>query len=181
LQIYKITNTLNDKIYIGQTIRSLSDRWSVHKNYAKNNKFKTKIANAMRKYGIENFKIETLCTCNNIDELNELEEFLIQEANSIECGYNIRYGGNNFKTNPETIEKLKKIKQSDEYIQFLKQSRIGEGNPMYGKKLSPKTILKRTETFKRNGKTIGKKLTPEHIAKRTETRKLNRLKKVLNG
>ena len=51
--IYKITNTVNGKIYVGQTVRTLEERKWQHINTAKNG-HKNHLYNAMRKYGIEN-------------------------------------------------------------------------------------------------------------------------------
>ena len=57
--IYKITNLINNKIYIGQTINPISQRWSAHKSHAKNGSTH-KLGRAIRKYGEENFKIELI-------------------------------------------------------------------------------------------------------------------------
>ena len=56
--IYKITNTINNKIYIGQTTRTLKERIADYKKeaiYKPNNR---PISRAINKYGIENFKLD---------------------------------------------------------------------------------------------------------------------------
>jgi group I intron endonuclease len=58
--IYKITNTLNGKMYIGQTIRSIEERWKRHKNDALNNILNTHFARAIRYYGPEVFTVEVI-------------------------------------------------------------------------------------------------------------------------
>ena len=73
--IYKITNKINGKVYIGQTIQCLKKRWSQHKSDSK--KSNMTIHKAMRKYGIENFTIEEIGGANNITELNYQEWLLI--------------------------------------------------------------------------------------------------------
>lgn len=72
--IYKITNKINNKIYIGQSQHCL-DRWSQHKYCSKNpNDFRTyeHLYRSMRKYGIENFIFEI------IEELPFDNQLLIQ-------------------------------------------------------------------------------------------------------
>ncbi|MBQ6005770.1 MAG: GIY-YIG nuclease family protein [Selenomonadaceae bacterium] len=62
--IYLITNTLNGKMYVGQTRQKLSSRIYGHKS----NKGKSAIDVAIRKYGWENFTVEVLETCAKISE-----------------------------------------------------------------------------------------------------------------
>lgn len=91
--IYKITNQINGKIYIGQTIGILSKRWREH-CFEANNGVKTYyLYQAMRKYGIENFSIEQIEQCSN-ELLNEREIFWIDKYNSRKEGYNLAPGGN---------------------------------------------------------------------------------------
>lgn len=103
--LYKITNKVNGKLYIVQTTRSINKRWYNHKYDAKNGK-KTRLYHAMRKYGVDQFKIEELCRVNNIDELNELEEFTIKELDTITNGYNAACGGLNYQVSDETKRKM---------------------------------------------------------------------------
>lgn len=91
--IYKITNDINNKIYIGQTTRSLEERKQQHLGSVY--RLNTHLYYAMRKYGIEHFKFETICEAKNIDELNRLEEYYIKKYNTVKCGYNMSYGGEN--------------------------------------------------------------------------------------
>lgn len=57
--IYKIANLVNSKIYIGQTTRTIKERWDDHK-YDAGSDNNIYLYNAMRKYSINNFKIEDL-------------------------------------------------------------------------------------------------------------------------
>ena len=57
--IYKITNKINNKVYIGQTCRDLQTRWREHKSKA-NCEYNNHLYNAMTKYGAENFIIELI-------------------------------------------------------------------------------------------------------------------------
>lgn len=91
--IYKIINTVNGKIYIGQTIKTLEERKQQH--LASFKTLNTKLYLAMRKYGVENFKFEVVCYADNIDELNRLESYYIRKYDTVNTGYNMGYGGDN--------------------------------------------------------------------------------------
>lgn len=90
--IYKISNTKNNKVYIGQTIQPLSKRWGAHL-YRARTFGKTKLYINMRKVGIDNFYIEQIDEASSIDELNKLEEYYIKVYDSINNGYNTSNGG----------------------------------------------------------------------------------------
>ena len=94
-EIYKITNILNGKVYIGATKRNLRIRKEEHlKSY--NNKnlriYNFKIYKAMRKFGIENFEFETIEICKN-ELLSEREKYYIKLYDSKNNGYNEAIGG----------------------------------------------------------------------------------------
>lgn len=105
--IYKISNLVNNKIYIGQTIESLAKRWKRHTWISTKNRNAMAITNAIIKYGEENFIIEEIDNAQNIDELNKKEEYYIRYYNCISPnGYNIKYGGDNNKMSEETKLKI---------------------------------------------------------------------------
>ena len=87
--IYKITNNINGKIYIGQSI-DIKKRWETHKYYTY--KKDTKLQKAFTKYGISNFTFEVLEECSK-ELLDEKEIFWIKYFNSFEDGYNMTLGG----------------------------------------------------------------------------------------
>lgn len=95
--IYKITNLVNGKIYIGQTVVSEPQRWQSHIWNAYNNPKNDSpyLCNAIKKYGRENFKREILEEVNSLEELNNKEIFYIQKYNTTNpsIGYNISIGG----------------------------------------------------------------------------------------
>ena len=70
--IYKITNSINNKIYIGQTARTLNIRWKEHKVASISSD--RPLYKAMRKYGIDNFHIEIIEEIPNT-LLNERETY----------------------------------------------------------------------------------------------------------
>ena len=125
--IYKITNIQNNKVYIGQTIRPIKDRFNRHMNDALNNIIDTHFARAIRKYGKENFVYEEIDNAHSQEELNQKEQYWIRYFNSVEKGYNetdaiFKCGGNTYKS--KTAEEMEIIKEK------LSQSKMGSKNPM---------------------------------------------------
>lgn len=91
--IYKITNNLNGKVYIGQTVQPLRDRWYRHcGNYGSTNENNMAIKRAIKKYGKKNFTIEEIESCD-YNDLDEKERFWINYYNSYNEGYNSTLGG----------------------------------------------------------------------------------------
>ena len=91
--IYKIENKLNEKKYIGQTVKSLEKRFSQHKhNYNKPYFSQLVLYQAFNKYGIENFSFEEIEEVPN-DKLDEREKYWIDYYNSYYNGYNSTLGG----------------------------------------------------------------------------------------
>ena len=107
--IYKFTNKINGKVYIGQT-RYLNSRYREHKseliNGIHHNEYLQKSVN---KYGFDNFDYEIICRCNE-DELDEKELYYINlyDSTNRNKGYNIHSGGENNRLSKETIEKIRK-------------------------------------------------------------------------
>jgi len=100
--IYLIKNLINNKAYIGQSIR-VKYRLSEHIQNVKNKK-NCILYNAINKYGLKNFEFNIIDFANNIDSLNEKEIQYIQQYNSNnrKFGYNIEEGGRNAKASIET-------------------------------------------------------------------------------
>lgn len=92
--VYKITNKINQKKYVGQTTMPLEERWRQHCVRIYDRTRKSALAGAMRKYGKENFLIETLAVAKSIEELNVLESKYAQELNVyVPRGYNLKECG----------------------------------------------------------------------------------------
>lgn len=108
--IYKLTNKINNKIYIGQTIKPFKERLRGHLYDALYRKkpSDSRLSNAIRKYGIDNFNKEIIHIAETLEELNYLEEFYINKYNSRDrnIGYNIKYGGENCLHSNETKRKI---------------------------------------------------------------------------
>lgn len=120
--IYKITNTKNQKIYIGYTSQDLNSRWRQHKHEALTTTEKENrsyLYSAMRYYGIENFRIEKLYEFNEEREnWEELEQKFIKELDTLAPnGYNLLEGGN--KPPAHFGNNNTKTKLKDEELPFL--------------------------------------------------------------
>ena len=165
--VYKITNIITGKRYVGQTVQSLKQRWDKHCN----EKRCLALANAIRKYGKENFEIKVLTYCNSIEEMNHREIYYIKLFKTLAPnGYNLTHGGLNGKH----TEKTKKT---------IGDKQRGNKNHNFGKKASIETRLKQSNSHK------GRVKTPEERLKLSiantgkifsEERKLN-ISKALIG
>ena len=119
--VYVIENKLNSKRYVGQTVRSIEERW---KENCKRTSDCSAIANAIQKYGKKNFIINTVYIATSTEELNKKEQYFIKELNTLKPnGYNLTTGGLGYKRSEETKRKMS-IHQ------------IGQGNHNFGKKAS---------------------------------------------
>lgn len=104
-KIYKITNLINNKVYIGYTTKSLKERFKQHCNRNVCN-IKMPIVSAIQKYGKENFKIELLEESEDDKYIhNEREKYWIDilKARDPKIGYNVAAGGDGgdtLSTNP---------------------------------------------------------------------------------
>ena len=92
--IYIIRNTVNDKVYVGQTTMSVHQRFMCHmKPSTLKQKRNYKLYNAVQKYGKEVFYVETLEEKVPIDRINEREIYYISKFDSYNSGYNSTKGG----------------------------------------------------------------------------------------
>lgn len=145
--IYKITNVINGKGYIGK--HSTND---INDGY-----FGSGVAlkKAISKYGRENFNKEILCYCQSEDELNNMEMRKILQHGTYGVGYNLTKGGEGklgYKPSSESIkrasksrrEHYKKNPETGQRISMLAKGRTGSKNSFYGKKLSKSQINKMT-------------------------------------
>jgi group I intron endonuclease len=160
--IYKSTNKINGKVYIGQTTKSLEQRIKGHIRESKiesNRPFITSI----NKYGIDDFIFEVIDSANNLDELNDKEIYWIDFYNSVSPnGYNVTGGGQGKKmiSTNELGKRISKGLQNSKKWQKIKNSK--------------EYLKKREEKFINSAK--GKKFTPEHKEKIWEKNKERILK-----
>ena len=119
MQIYKITNIINNKIYIG---KDTSNNPSYFGSGILINK-------SIKKYGIENFAKEILEECDNNEILCEKEKYWIKQYNStnLQIGYNITEGGDGgdtFSNNPNQLGIRKKISDTMKTRVFTEKHRF---------------------------------------------------------
>lgn len=125
--IYKATNKINNKVYIGQTTQKLEKRITSHIRESKRENNRPFLS-SINKYGINNFTFETIDFANNLDELNDKEIYWINFYNSVSPnGYNITGGGQGKKMKStkelskviseglKNSKKWQEIKNSEEY------------------------------------------------------------------
>jgi group I intron endonuclease len=164
--LYKITNTVNNKCYIGWTSKDVQNRWSQHKTDALRIRDNRKFYNAIRKYGIENWIVDTLLETTTVEEAKLKEIELIAVYDSYYKGYNSTKGGDgnngivmSKESNQARSLKLKGIKKSPETIEKFKARRS-----------TPEENKKRSLSHK-GKKKPWVKWTTEQIEKRAMTRR----------
>ena len=110
--IYKMTNIVNNKVYIGFTQKTIQERWKMHINtaYNKNSKdYNALFKKAIRKYGEDKFIIEEIEQCDSLEELKKREIYWIKYYNSYafdnnSWGYNSTKGGDYTANNKEIYQ-----------------------------------------------------------------------------
>lgn len=119
--IYKITNLINNKCYIGQS-RNIESRIKKHfSNLEKNIHHSQYLQEDFNKYGKENFSIEILETINDLDLLLIVEDFYIKKFHAYGCGYNMtpsKLEKENIYGLNMGISKIEEILQQSYYIIF---------------------------------------------------------------
>lgn len=152
--VYKHTNKVNGKVYIGQTCMKPKDRWYNGEGYKGCSYF----YHAIQKYGWDNFEHEILFEGLTLEEANELEKRLIAEYDSTNHskGYNLMTGGNNSEHSEETKEKLRILSSGRKHSEETKKKL---SKLFKGRKVSLETRRKLSESHK------GRKLPPEIIEK----------------
>ena len=121
--IYKMTNNINGKIYVGQTTQTLKERMRKHKTTTK-----VLVDKEIAKYGYDNFTVEVIDHASTKEELDEKERKWIAFYNCIiPNGYNLCNGGSTTEGYHHTDEAKTKMSRAK------KGKYTGEGNPFYGK------------------------------------------------
>lgn len=135
--IYKITNRINGKVYIGQTIQqNPKRRWYEHRAAAKGGG-QQHLYQSMRKHGVESFDWEIIDKANDLETLNQLETKWIEHYRSlVEC-YNHRDGGDNSLHSNISKQRMSES-QKAAHARRRSEGRDGgwkrvDGGPMLGK------------------------------------------------
>ena len=151
--IYKITNRINGKVYIGQTIQTLKKRWQRHgwKSEVRKN---MPITLAIVKYGKKNFDIEIIDKCGSQDELNRLElHYAIFYNTFAPNGYNLR-AGNGRGSMSEEIKRKIGLANKGKKVSDKTRKRLSESHKGYKMLKSTKAKLSKINKGKQ---------PPEHV------------------
>ena len=125
--VYKISNSINNKLYFGVTQQDLKIRWQQHK--CNSNKKNYYLYNAMKKYGFNNFKIEIVFEANTKEEMIEKEMELINlyKTNNRLYGYNNSTGGESSrkgcKLTQDTKDKISESQKNRERKPHSKETK----------------------------------------------------------
>lgn len=131
-KLYQITNTFNEKSYIGITKLSINERWNVHVSNSRNPKYP--LHHAIAKYGSDSFIITLLEKNQNRKVISDLEEFTIQQLKThiTQQGYNVAKGGYGGDLGPEANKKRSEtiqnfsLEKRQELTKKQKERQIGK-------------------------------------------------------
>ena len=185
--VYKHTNLINGKIYIGKTCKKPEHRWNDGKGY----KFQRHFWYAIQKYGWDNFSHEIIANNLTAEESKELEIKLIAEYDSMNPnkGYNQTAGGEGMLGWHHTEESLAKIRLSNstrgvseetkkKMSAIMKEKYKDGNNPFLGKEHSQKTkdelsrlAIERWQDESYKEKMLEKIKSPERNKKISDKRK----------
>jgi group I intron endonuclease len=134
MHIYKITNTVNSKVYIGQTVQANPKmRWYAHLADARRGK-KSYLLDSIRKHGKEAFVWEIIDNAESVEELNCKEEYWLnfyQSQGTIV--YNNRKAGGNKTHSPESVERMRKAQKLRHATREVGGWKRRDGGAMKGK------------------------------------------------
>ena len=137
MHVYKITNMINGKVYIGQTVQDNPKmRWYGHTACARKGK-KSHLYDSMRKHGADNFVWQIIDRAENIDQLNSKEKYWLDFYRAESDVYNAREAGNNKLHSMASIERMCES-QKQAHARRRAEGREGgwtriDGGPMKGK------------------------------------------------
>ena len=108
-EVYVIENSVNEKKYVGITTRGVEVRYNDHLARARSGDRKSALYSAMRKYGVEKFRVSKICDCDDFESLNETEIHYIEKLGTLAPhGYNLTKGGDAPGYSDELREKMSK-------------------------------------------------------------------------
>lgn len=184
--IYKITNLIDGKIYIGKSVSNYLRRYSEHLKAAENwgelqQAQRSHIYSAMHRYGVENFEISLIEECSN-EILSEREKYWISKFNSQDpsIGYNIAPGGAGGDTFSALTEEEKRHRREKMSLTLSSKTKgyVAIHKDTVNKRVPPEVL----ETYLTNGwekgvdtstfapHSKGYRQSPESIRKRLEAR-----------
>ena len=149
--IYKITNKINGKIYVGQS-NCIQRRFAQHKSPYEQQRFSNKpLYKAFKKYGIQNFSFEVIEQCSQ-EQLNTREKFWIKTLHSLchQNGYNITAGGDGPQDDNHPKHKLTREDVIDIRKRYARHQRCKDVQALYKNKIGHSGFSKvwKGETWK---------------------------------
>ena len=166
MQVYLVTNTVNGKRYVGQTVRTLKQRWKEHIRDSKDIS-KTHFHNAIRKYGPENFLLKTLVWCKNTDEMDTKEKHYISSMKTLRPdGYNLTTGGDGsfgYKHTEKSLRKMRRIQKANPTLGMLGKKHSKETRELLSKlaySRTPRKPCSKETRAKISKSKLGKKRKP---------------------
>lgn len=158
--IYRVTHLSSGRVYIGQTTESVSKRWRNHQRQG----YCVLLHRAIKKYGAEDFAVETVATADSAEQLNAFEIFWIgvHQSTNRDHGFNLREGGGSGKHSEESRQKMsEKVRLA--YAKPETRERLSAA--LKGKKHSPERAAKVSAAL------TGKKASEETRRKLSEAKK----------
>lgn len=152
--IYKITNLINGKQYVGKTLKTIEQRWQEHiQDSGKEKIQKRPLYSAIKKYGIENFIIEEIEKVD-VDNINEREKYWIKFLNTFKNGYNATIGGDgkSYIDYDLVVKTYKQVQNAVETAKILDIHRDSVVNILKAKEIP---IVSSQEISSKRGKPVG--------------------------
>jgi group I intron endonuclease len=157
--VYVITNKINGKQYVGQTVQPLENRWVRH--YSGKGQGCSAIKSAIKKYGKENFLVEEIYKAESLTDLNEKESEFINKFNTLAPnGYNLTTGGERPRFTEESKRKNSESQMgkipwnkgltATQDDRLNKQKRFGSKHHNFGKPTSEKQKSAVSSSAKKN-------------------------------
>lgn len=156
--VYLITNEISGKKYVGQTVQTLEQRWDKH-NVSKGC---PALSEAIKKYGRENFKIETIHKCLSREEMDFVEIFYIEFLNTkTPSGYNLTFGGDGCLGYKHSCSAKEKIRNNATGRTFSEEARLKMRKSHKGRTFSAESKQKMSISKMGNKSRTGLKTSKE--------------------
>ena len=127
-RLYVVTNIINGKQYVGQTCRSMQERWNGH---CKLSSTTSLLRQAIAKYGKDAFDVQVIIESLSIDQANDLEKLFIQLNSTLAPGgYNLQHGGMNGLHSEQTKQKISQSHRGRVFTEEHRKNLSGPRGPM---------------------------------------------------
>ena len=169
--VYLITNLVNGKVYVGQTVQPLAYRFRQH-YYDSNRETRKPLQKAIREYGRSNFSIEPLCSCSNQKELDLMEDLhiVLFDVLNPEKGYNLKRGGTHGHMSDMVRALFKEQRQGSKHPRYRHDIGDPELASLYE---TGKTVPELSQLFSASATTVARRLENFGITLRPYERKVS--------